>query len=61
MGNNCGGCGRYLDTDNINLEEAGGLGYDDEGVTEDFQYHDLKILKDEIQLSMYDKMFRKVI
>ena len=58
MGNNCGGCGKYLDTDNVNLEEAGGLGYDDEGVTEDFQYHEAKLEKNEIKLSMHDKMLR---
>ena len=56
--NSCGGCSAYLEIDNVNLDQRKSLGYDDDGVEEDFQYHEAKISKNGISLSLYDHMFR---
>ena len=55
---NCNSCGTYLEIDNVNLDQQKSLGYDDDGVEEDFQYHEAKIAKNDIFLSLYDHIFR---
>jgi len=35
------------------------IGQDDEGVTEDFQYHDNHIRKNKLKLSDFDKFYRR--
>ena len=55
MGNQCG-CADDLKEHEI--EDS--IGIDEEGVTEDFQYHQKYIRKEKIKLDKYDKFYREI-
>ena len=62
MGNNCtASCHACADPDEYDSQSPERLGLDTDGVTENFQYHDLEIFWQKIKLSIYDIIIRKCV